>query len=126
MSRARHAARMEMTASTFVYRHTRLGILTERPADIVDLTDGLDSMLADTAVTTGIVTLRPLAGGADILVAGAAPAQPSHQGPPHSDACLPIVDGRLQLGAGERVFLIDFAGPAAREIAIVLIGEGRR
>lgn len=117
---------MEMTGPTFVYRHTRLGILTERPADVVDLTDGLDSMLADTAVTTGMVTLRPLAGGADIMVAGAAAGRPSHRKPPYADACLPVVDGRLQLEAGERVFLIDFAGPAAREIAIVLIGEGRR
>lgn len=116
---------MQPTTSTFVYRHTRLGILTERAADVVDLTDGLDSLLAEAAVTTGLVNVRSLASGTGILVAGWTGA-PSGNRPATADACLPIVDGRLQLAADERVLLIDPSGPAAREIAIVMIGEARR
>ena len=41
-------------------------------------------------------------------------------------ACLNIVDGRLLLGRWQRVFLLELDGPRARDLAIVMAGEGRR
>ena len=117
---------MQTTASTFVYRHTRLGILTERAADVVDLTDGLGSLLTDAGMTTGIVNLRSLGAGTGILVAESGSPLPPGEASTGHGACVSIVNGRLQLAASERVLLFDAAGPGAREVAIVMIGEGRR
>jgi thiamine phosphate synthase YjbQ (UPF0047 family) len=117
---------MQTTASTFVYRHTRLGILTERAADVVDLTDGLGCLLTDADLTTGVVNLRSLAAGTGILVTESAGPFPPGEASTGHGACLSIVDGRLQLAASERVLLFDAAGPGAREVAIVMIGERRR
>lgn len=116
---------MDTRTATFVYRHSRLGILTEHPADLVDLTDGLDALLADAAMSTGIVSVHSCQPGAAIVVT----AEPSLR-PPHHAAenatWLPITDGRLRLDAAARVFLVELDGPAAREIAVVMVGEGRR
>jgi thiamine phosphate synthase YjbQ (UPF0047 family) len=116
---------LDTGTATFVYRHTRLGILTEHPADLVDLTDGLDALLADSAMNSGIVSVHTCQPGAAIVVA----AEPSLC-PPHHAAenatWLPITDGRLRLDAAARVFLVELAGPAAREVAVVIVGEGRR
>jgi thiamine phosphate synthase YjbQ (UPF0047 family) len=116
---------LDTRTATFVYRHTRLGILTEHPADLVDLTDGLDALVAEAAVNTGIVSVHSCLPGAAIVVT----AQPSPS-PPHHAAenatWLPIADGRLRLDEAARVFLVELAGPAAREIAVVMVGEGRR
>jgi thiamine phosphate synthase YjbQ (UPF0047 family) len=116
---------MDPTATTFVYRHTRLGILTEHPAELIDLTEGLDSLLTDVALKTGFLNIRSLDAGTGIMVTARAASSP----PPLAvggGACLPIVDGHLQLGAAERVFLVDLEGPGARQIAVVLVGEGGR
>lgn len=111
---------------TFVYRHARLGILTERTADVVDLTDGLRRMLDDAPLGSGILNLRSFGEGTGIVVAMADAIPAAAPGAMPDGACLPIVDGHLQLGARERVLLIDNRGPAAREVAIVIIGERRR
>lgn len=111
---------------TFVYRHTRLGILTEHSDDIVDLTDGLGRLLADAALTTGVINLRAFGDGTGIVVAAADAIPADGPGAMSPGACVPIVDGRLQLGAQERVLLVDHRGPGAREVAIVIVGEGRR
>ena len=41
-------------------------------------------------------------------------------------ACLNVVDGRLQLGRWQRVFLVELDGPRAREISVLMLGEGGR
>jgi secondary thiamine-phosphate synthase enzyme len=41
-------------------------------------------------------------------------------------ACLNVVDGRLLLGRWQRIFLVELDGPRARELAIVMAGEGCR
>jgi len=43
-----------------------------------------------------------------------------------ASACLNIVDGRLQLGRWQRVFLVELDGPRERELSIMLVGEGSR
>ena len=43
-----------------------------------------------------------------------------------SSACLNVVDGRLVLGRWQRVFLAEQDGPRAREISVLMIGEGGR
>ena len=116
---------METPASTFVYRHTRLGILTEAAGDVVDLTDGLDSLLSDVAMQTGLVNVRSLDPGTGIIVGDGDHVSAAQMGPGHSTH-VAIVDGRLQLKAAERVLLVDFCGPGARQIAVVIVGEGRR
>jgi thiamine phosphate synthase YjbQ (UPF0047 family) len=116
---------MQIPAATFVYCHTRLGILTEHSADVVDLTEGIGSLLAEAALTRGVLNLRSFDRGTGIVVAsGEAPAAPDAATTP-AGACLSIVDGRLEIGAHERVLLVDRDGPGAREIAVVIIGERR-
>ena len=41
-------------------------------------------------------------------------------------ATLNIVDGRLQLGRWQRVFLAELDGPRAREVSVMVLGEGER
>ena len=43
-----------------------------------------------------------------------------------ASACLNIVDGRLQLGRWQRVFLVELDGPREREISIMFVGEMSR
>ena len=38
-------------------------------------------------------------------------------------ACLNIVNGRLQLGRWQRVFLVELDGPRTRELSVLLMGE---
>lgn len=40
--------------------------------------------------------------------------------------CLNVIDGRLQLGCWQRVFLAELDGPREREISVLVLGEGRR
>jgi thiamine phosphate synthase YjbQ (UPF0047 family) len=115
--------------STFVYRHTRLGILTEQSAELVDLTDGLGSLLTDTAMETGYLNIQTLHAATGIVVVAArSSTRPDYVGMTagFQGACVRIADGRLQLRDAERVFLVERDGPAAREIAVVIVGEARR
>lgn len=43
-----------------------------------------------------------------------------------TSACINVVDGRLQLGRWQRVFLAELDGPRQREISIMMLGEGGR
>lgn len=117
---------MHTPAWTFVYRHTRLGILTGHAADVVDITDGLDSLLAEAALTRGILNLRSFGEGTAIVVAAADAAPAGRLSGDSHAASLPVVDGRVQLRTDERVLLVELEGPHARELAIVIAGEGRR
>jgi secondary thiamine-phosphate synthase enzyme len=41
-------------------------------------------------------------------------------------ACLNVVDGHLQLGEWQRVFVAELDGPREREISVLILGEGGR
>jgi secondary thiamine-phosphate synthase enzyme len=41
-------------------------------------------------------------------------------------ACLNVIDGALQLGAWQRLFLVELDGPRDREISIVILGGSWR
>jgi secondary thiamine-phosphate synthase enzyme len=51
---------MDTLAPTFVYRHTRIRIATERPTEFIDLTDGLEALVAEAELTTGFVNVHTL------------------------------------------------------------------
>jgi secondary thiamine-phosphate synthase enzyme len=40
--------------------------------------------------------------------------------------CLNVLDGSLVLGAWQRVFMVELDGPRAREISVLIAGEGGR
>ena len=42
-----------------------------------------------------------------------------------TSVCLNIVDGTLQLGRWQRVFLVELDGPRTRDISVLLFGEAR-
>ena len=42
-----------------------------------------------------------------------------------STAALNVVDGALQLGRWQRVFLVDLDGPRTRDVSLLLLGDGR-
>jgi secondary thiamine-phosphate synthase enzyme len=41
-------------------------------------------------------------------------------------ACLNVIDGRLLLGRWQRVLMAELDGPRAREVSVLIVGEGRR
>lgn len=41
-------------------------------------------------------------------------------------ACLNVIDGRLQLGRWQRIFLAELDGPRPREISVLVLGEAAR
>jgi secondary thiamine-phosphate synthase enzyme len=41
-------------------------------------------------------------------------------------ACLNVIDGQLLLGRWQRVFMAELDGPRAREISVLILGEGGR
>ena len=43
-----------------------------------------------------------------------------------SSVLLNVADGRLQLGRSQRVFLVELDGPQAREVSVLVLGEGIR
>jgi len=43
-----------------------------------------------------------------------------------ASVCLNVVDGRLELGRWQRVFLAELDGPREREISVMMVGEGGR
>jgi secondary thiamine-phosphate synthase enzyme len=59
---------MQTLAPTFVYRHTRVLITTERRTEFVDLTDGLERLVAECPMTVGMVNIQSLHTTAGIVV----------------------------------------------------------
>jgi secondary thiamine-phosphate synthase enzyme len=51
---------METLAPTFIYRHTRFRITTERPTEFIDLTEGLEKLIAEAGLTFGLVNVQSL------------------------------------------------------------------
>lgn len=43
-----------------------------------------------------------------------------------SSASLNFAEGRLQIGRSQRVFLVELDGPRAREVSVLVLGEGVR
>jgi secondary thiamine-phosphate synthase enzyme len=43
-----------------------------------------------------------------------------------SNVCLNIVDGQLQLGRWQRLFLVELDGPRERQVSVLMLGEGTR
>ena len=43
-----------------------------------------------------------------------------------SSATVNVADGRLQLGCWQRIFLVELDGPRAREVSVLVSGEGGR
>jgi len=43
-----------------------------------------------------------------------------------TSALLNIAGGRLQIGRWQRIFLVEFDGPRAREVSVLVLGEGAR
>ena len=43
-----------------------------------------------------------------------------------ASAALNVADGRLQRGQWQRIFLVELDGPRAREVSVLLVGEGAR
>jgi secondary thiamine-phosphate synthase enzyme len=64
---------METLAPTFVYRHTRVRISTERRREFIDLTEGLEGLVADAHMTLGVVNVQSLHTTAGIVVNEAEP-----------------------------------------------------
>jgi secondary thiamine-phosphate synthase enzyme len=59
---------METLVSTFIYRHTRIRIATERPTEFIDLTDGLQRLVAEAGIVTGYANIHSLHTTAAIVV----------------------------------------------------------
>jgi secondary thiamine-phosphate synthase enzyme len=51
---------MQTLAPTFVYRHTRIRISTERPTEFIDVTDGLEALVAEAAMEVGFINVQTL------------------------------------------------------------------
>jgi secondary thiamine-phosphate synthase enzyme len=157
---------MQALVPTSICRHTKVRITTERPTEFIDLTDRLESLLAEAGLRFGFINVQTLHTTTAIAVnesepllltdfAGlleqAAPRDAVYQ---HDDlavrtvnvtpgervnghahcqalllgatACLNVIDGKLVLGRWQRVFMAELDGPRAREISVLLLGEGGR
>jgi len=59
---------METLTHTFTYRHTRVRITTERRTEFVDLTEGLEALLAESRISVGFLNVQSLHTTAGIVV----------------------------------------------------------
>jgi secondary thiamine-phosphate synthase enzyme len=69
------------------------------------------------------VTARTVNVTPDERINGHAHCQALLLGP---SACLNVIDGQLLLGRWQRVFMAELDGPRAREISVLILGEGGR
>ncbi len=51
---------MQTVASTFVYRHTRVRITSERRTDFIDITDGVQELVAESGLLSGFANIQSL------------------------------------------------------------------
>ena len=59
---------METLAATSIYRHTTIRISTEHPTQFIDLTEGLEALVAAAGIRFGIVNVQTLHTTAAIVV----------------------------------------------------------
>jgi secondary thiamine-phosphate synthase enzyme len=157
---------METLVASSTCRVATIAVATERPTQFVDLTEQIESFVADSGIRLGLLNIQTLHTTTAIVVNEHEPllladfatmledVAPSHTGYRHDDitvrtvnlslgerpnghahcralllppsVCLNVVDGRLQLGRWQRVFVVDLDGPRARQVSVVLFGEGWR
>lgn len=127
----------------------RLTVNTSRPREVVDLTDRLNALVREAGFraglchllllhTTAALTLADLDPGTDLDMLDAFtelvpklryrhPHNPAHV-PNHilsaligTSITLPVSEGRLVLGTWQRVVLVEFEGPRARELAVTFV-----
>ena len=108
---------MAAPATTFIYRHVKVRITTEQPVELIDITRDVESLITDVDMLNGFVSLQsPHVTTAVVLNEGdVLRIRPA--------AALEVADGRLKLKTNERALLVESDGPAARELAVVLIGQ---
>ena len=51
---------METLAPTFIYRHTKVRIVTEQHTEFIDVTDSLEELLAESRIVTGFLNVQSL------------------------------------------------------------------
>ena len=59
---------METIAPAFVYRHTKVRIITERHTEFIDITESLEELLAESRIITGLLNIQSLHTTAGIVV----------------------------------------------------------
>ena len=69
------------------------------------------------------VTARTVNVTADERINGHAHCRALLLGP---SACLNVIDGNLLLGHWQRVLMAELDGPRAREVSVLILGDGRR
>jgi secondary thiamine-phosphate synthase enzyme len=92
------------------------------------LLDDFQTLLANAAPRDGgyrhdDVTARTVNVTADERINGHAHCRALLLG---SSACLNVIDGKLLLGSSQRVLMAELDGPRAREVSVLMLGEGRR
>lgn len=158
---------MPASALSFISRHTRVRISTERPTEFIDITEELLALVRETGVRLGVLNVQTLHTTTAIVVNEHEPLllddfammldrlAPADRPYRHDDAsartanldtgderinghahcrglllptsaCLNVIDGRLQLGTWQRIFLVELDGPRNREISVLLLGEAGR
>jgi secondary thiamine-phosphate synthase enzyme len=157
---------METLARTSTYRHRTIRITTERSTEFIDLTERLQTLVAEAGIRIGLVNIQSVHTTTAIVVNEHEPllladfvtllekAAPGDAGYRHDDvavrtvnltaderinghshcralllapsACLNVIDGCLQLGRWQRVFLAELDGPRERQISVLVLGEDGR
>jgi secondary thiamine-phosphate synthase enzyme len=59
---------METLAPTFIYRHTKVRIVTEQHTEFIDLTESLEELVAESRIVTGLLNVQSLHTTAGIVV----------------------------------------------------------
>ena len=108
---------MTAPATTFIYRHIKVSIVTEKPVELIDITDDVAALVSDVEMQNGFVNMQsPHVTTAIVLneddVLRIRPA-----------VSFEVVDGRLKLAENERALLVESDGPRARELSVILIGQ---
>jgi len=108
---------MPATATTFIYRYLKVRIVTEKPVELIDITDDVAALVSGVEMQNGFVNLQSpdvtttiVRNEGDVLRMRPA-------------AAFEVTDGRLKLGDNERALLVESAGPQARELTVILIGH---
>jgi len=109
---------MSAPAATFIYRLVKVRIVTEQPVELIDITNDVAALVCDVEMQDGFVHMQSrhvttaiVLNEGDVLRIRPA-------------ASLEVADGRLKLGKNERALLVESNGPEARELSIILIGQG--
>ena len=109
---------MSAPATTFIYRLVKVRIVTEQPVELIDITDDVAALVGDVEMQDGFVHMQSrhvttaiVLNEGDVLRIRPA-------------ASLEVADGRLKLRKNERALLVESNGPEARELSIILIGQG--